>query len=172
MHAFATYSGRMVLILNSEDPSTQCFLLHLKPGYSKHLVGRDQQKVHIEKEYEAAMDRMKKLLKDSPGRIAFAADAWTSPNNLAFLTLVASFITDDWKLKQLLIDFPNLLGIEDQIKAGGAELINQDEIETAGDFTEDMAEAVCNLDREMAEGRDDDLVADQEKDGVDVKSVV
>ncbi|KAJ8081604.1 hypothetical protein PM082_007450 [Marasmius tenuissimus] len=31
-----------------EDPSTHQFLTHLRPGYAKHLVGGDQQKVHID----------------------------------------------------------------------------------------------------------------------------
>jgi hypothetical protein len=50
------------------------------------------------------------LCQKAPGRKAFAADAWTSQNNLAFLALIVSFISDDWELQQVLVDFPQLLG--------------------------------------------------------------
>jgi hypothetical protein len=43
-------------------------------------------------------------------KISLALDAWTSPNHLSFLAIVAYFITSDWKYKNILIGFEHLRG--------------------------------------------------------------
>lgn len=43
--------------------------------------------------------------------ISFTLDAWTSPNYMAFLGITAHWITKDWELKEILIDFHKLVGI-------------------------------------------------------------
>jgi len=42
--------------------------------------------------------------------ISYTLDAWTSPNCIAFLGITAHWITKDWKLKEILIDFCKLTG--------------------------------------------------------------
>jgi hypothetical protein len=42
--------------------------------------------------------------------ISFTLDAWTSPNYMAFLGITAHWITKDWELKEILIDFYKLVG--------------------------------------------------------------
>jgi hypothetical protein len=42
--------------------------------------------------------------------MAIACDAWTSSNRLAFLAIVGSWITQDWKLEEILLDFVELHG--------------------------------------------------------------
>ena len=42
--------------------------------------------------------------------MALATDPWTSPNGHAFLSLVASWITDDWKIAECVVDFTELHG--------------------------------------------------------------
>jgi hypothetical protein len=37
-------------------------------------------------------------------------DAWTSPNRIAFLAVVASFITDNWTFHEVLLDFKEMNG--------------------------------------------------------------
>ena len=45
-----------------------------------------------------------------PGSIPIASDAWTLSNRIAFLALTASWITKDWELVLLLLDFIELKG--------------------------------------------------------------
>ena len=45
--------------------------------------------------------------------MAFATDAWTSPNGHAFLSLVASWVTEDWKIAECVVDFVELHGSHD-----------------------------------------------------------
>src|SRR5207237_8127823 len=39
------------------------------------------------------------------GRISLAADAWTSPNKLAFLAIVAYWFSDNWQMEEVLSGF-------------------------------------------------------------------
>jgi hypothetical protein len=43
-------------------------------------------------------------------KVSLSLDAWTSPNRYAFLAIVAHYIDDNWKLKELLIGFEVLYG--------------------------------------------------------------
>jgi len=43
-------------------------------------------------------------------KVSIAADAWTSPNKLAFLAVLAYYITDNWELKEVLIGFEQIKG--------------------------------------------------------------
>jgi len=43
-------------------------------------------------------------------KISIAADAWTSPNKLAFLAIVGYWITDDWEMKEVLLGFEQIHG--------------------------------------------------------------
>lgn len=42
-----------------------------------------------------------------------ALDAWTSSNRIAFLAIVGTFITEDWKLEEVLLDFIEMHGAHD-----------------------------------------------------------
>ena len=48
-----------------------------------------------------------------PGKIALATDVWTSTNGHAFLSLVASWVTEDWKVAECVVDFAKLHGSHD-----------------------------------------------------------
>ena len=45
--------------------------------------------------------------------MAFATDARTSSNGHAFLSLVASWVTEDWKIAECVVDFVELHGSHD-----------------------------------------------------------
>src|ERR1041385_1187733 len=40
--------------------------------------------------------------------ISFTLDAWTSPNCIAFLGITAHWISENWQLNEILIDFHKL----------------------------------------------------------------
>jgi len=44
------------------------------------------------------------------GKISLAADTWTSPNKLAFLAIVAYWISDSWQIEEVLIGFEEIRG--------------------------------------------------------------
>jgi len=44
------------------------------------------------------------------GKISLAADTWTSPNKLAFLPIVAYWISDSWQMEEVLIGFQEIRG--------------------------------------------------------------
>lgn len=50
------------------------------------------------------------FLQATPGRISFTLDAWTSSNALPFLGITAHWITSEWKIESLLLDFIKLEG--------------------------------------------------------------
>jgi hypothetical protein len=43
-------------------------------------------------------------------KVSIAADAWTSPNKIAFLAIVGYWITDNWELKEVLLGFEQIHG--------------------------------------------------------------
>lgn len=49
-------------------------------------------------------------MKNVPGKISFALDAWTSPNILGFLGITCHYIDANWKLRDILLDFVYLEG--------------------------------------------------------------
>jgi len=47
---------------------------------------------------------------NAPGHLSFTLDAWTSSNMLPFLGITTHWITRDWQLKEILLDFCMLYG--------------------------------------------------------------
>ena len=43
-------------------------------------------------------------------RIAFTSDAWTSPNVKSLIALTAHWIDTDWKIQELLLGLPVVMG--------------------------------------------------------------
>jgi hypothetical protein len=60
--------------------------------------------------FDAEKQRVRKLLQETPGRISFAIDAWTSPNNHGFLGITAHWIDHDWAIRSLLLNLVPLSG--------------------------------------------------------------
>lgn len=48
-----------------------------------------------------------------PGLMPIALDAWTSSNRIAFLAIVGTFITEDWRMEEVLLDFIEMHGAHD-----------------------------------------------------------
>jgi len=49
-------------------------------------------------------------LKEAPGQIALACDAWTASLRVAFLSITAAYIDENWKLHDVVIAFEQLHG--------------------------------------------------------------
>ncbi|KAJ5666156.1 HAT dimerization [Penicillium maclennaniae] len=88
-------------------------------GMNKHLKSQECKKhqqhdlrqsiINLERKFELVQE---KLLHDLPldGRASLTLDAWTSPNHLAFLGIIGSFVTSKWKRKEVLLAFTPLSG--------------------------------------------------------------
>ncbi|CAB5201343.1 unnamed protein product [Rhizophagus irregularis] len=50
------------------------------------------------------------MFKNTPGKINFTLDAWTSPNAIGFLGITGHYIDADWNIKDILVNFVNLSG--------------------------------------------------------------
>jgi len=55
-------------------------------------------------------ENLKKELQETPSKISFSLDGWTSKNQIAFLCITSHWITNDWKLKHAILDFCQLNG--------------------------------------------------------------
>ncbi|CCO35189.1 Putative AC transposase AltName: Full=ORFA [Rhizoctonia solani AG-1 IB] len=70
-------------------------MFFLKPGLSDHLV---------------QATALRERVFSHAGLLAIGCDAWTSSNRIAFLAITASWITNQWELRDTLIDFRELQG--------------------------------------------------------------
>ncbi|CAG8810889.1 18398_t:CDS:2, partial [Racocetra persica] len=64
----------------------------------------------IIKSFEEERRKLIILFQNIPGKISFAIDVWTLPNAYSFLAITAHWITNNWELKNILIDFIDLMG--------------------------------------------------------------
>ena len=64
----------------------------------------------IDRRFEDEEEYVRDMLQDAPGRLSFAADAWTSPNMHAFLGIVVHWTDAEWQLRNLLMDMPSIDG--------------------------------------------------------------
>ncbi|GBC14748.2 zinc finger BED domain-containing protein RICESLEEPER 2-like [Rhizophagus irregularis DAOM 181602=DAOM 197198] len=60
--------------------------------------------------YSIYRQDIKNQLQNSPGRLSFTLDGWTSPNNISFLSVTCHYIDKDWKINDILLDFICLKG--------------------------------------------------------------
>ncbi|CAB5393651.1 unnamed protein product [Rhizophagus irregularis] len=60
--------------------------------------------------YSIYRQDIKNQLQNSPGRLSFTLDGWTSPNNISFLGVTCHYIDKDWKINDILLDFICLKG--------------------------------------------------------------
>ena len=74
------------------------------------LVSADTIKRKIMDLYESNVSEIQKALQNIPGRISFTLDIWTSPSTKLFLSITAHYIDDNWKLRNVLIDFIQIFG--------------------------------------------------------------
>lgn len=85
-------------------------LIYLRPALQDHLIRASAIRDRILDHAEATRMLTKSYLNNLSGLIAIACDAWTSSNRIAFLAIVGSWITPDWRLEETLLDFRELQG--------------------------------------------------------------
>ncbi|EXX51121.1 hypothetical protein RirG_264420 [Rhizophagus irregularis DAOM 197198w] len=114
-----TYSSvwsHFTLVENDEKAQCNyCGTTYKRTGGNTTNLHKHMQKKHsskIETEVESGeMDKfVKKELPNAPGRLSFTLDAWTSPSYIPFLGITVHWISREWELKEILIDFCKLSG--------------------------------------------------------------
>jgi hypothetical protein len=80
----------------------------LKP--EAKIFSADTIRNNIFKSFNENLIFIKNLLQEVPGQISFTLDSWTSKNQVPFLGITAHWISKDWELKSILLDFCHLEG--------------------------------------------------------------
>ncbi|EXX66148.1 hypothetical protein RirG_126610 [Rhizophagus irregularis DAOM 197198w] len=60
--------------------------------------------------FKEERNKIQNILQNAPGHLAFTLDAWTFSNFLSFLEITVHWISQNWELKEILIDFCKLSG--------------------------------------------------------------
>ena len=58
------------------------------------------------KAYDKRKSLIKEILQNAEGKISLTCDAWTSLQQLGYLSVTAHFINKDWNLVSILLSFP------------------------------------------------------------------
>lgn len=82
----------------------------VNPQTEGMLVKRHAIAQHCRKVYDYYEQYVQKAFLSTTPYVAFTQDAWTSPNNRAFLSITGHFITDDWKLMDVVLGMPEIQG--------------------------------------------------------------
>jgi hypothetical protein len=74
------------------------------------IVKADQLKNGIMDKFFDMKRKMVQFFNSIDSRISFTTDIWTSPNDLAFMAITAHWISPDFKLHSILMDFIQMNG--------------------------------------------------------------
>lgn len=74
------------------------------------LVKRNSITQHTRKIYHYYEEYIKKQYLSVSSAIAITQDAWTSPNNLPFMSITGHFITNDWTLMDITLGIAEIKG--------------------------------------------------------------
>lgn len=75
-----------------------------------HIPNHTTMNTKIMKFGKQALDGIISMFAELDSKVSLSLDAWTSPNQYAFLAIIAHFVTNDGRLEELLIDFTELIG--------------------------------------------------------------
>lgn len=75
-----------------------------------NIVKRTQTTNWVTELYGEEKTNLKTELKQNAGKVSFILDGWTSPNQKAFLGIIACWITDEWELRHAPLDLAILEG--------------------------------------------------------------
>ncbi|CAE6431808.1 unnamed protein product [Rhizoctonia solani] len=93
-----------------ENEELRDIIVYLRPALSDHLIRSAALKERLFGHAEIMRRFTKQYLRDLPGLLAIACDAWTSSNRIAFLAITGSWITAGWERQETLLDFVELRG--------------------------------------------------------------
>ena len=81
----------------------------LKPRASIHVPKADCLIAHVMTRYFEAKNKIKELL-SKVNKISLTCDVWTSPNSKSILGVTGHWLTNDWVMKEILLDAIEIKG--------------------------------------------------------------
>ena len=86
----------------------QAMIKRLNPNV--RIYSADTIHNNIIKLFKNEKNNIKNELQKISSKISFTLDGWTSKNQISFLGITAHWITQDWKFKEILLDFHHFEG--------------------------------------------------------------
>jgi len=111
-HHFEEYFLKALLATNLAFNCSHNFALrgvfkYIRPGVE--IPSPTTLTRHLKRLPKSTVDDIRTCLPGA-GKISLAADRWTLPNKLAFLAIVAYWISDSWQMEEVLIGFKEIRG--------------------------------------------------------------
>jgi hypothetical protein len=75
------------------------------------IVSSDTIKRDIMREFVEFQSHIQKYIAETPGKVSFSLDLWTSVVVKAYIGVTIHFIDKSWNLRELTLDFNELEGI-------------------------------------------------------------
>ena len=91
-----------------ESAEFRDLLLLMRPG--TRIIKADALKNRIMDYFKKTRAQMTDFFSSIDSRISFTTDIWTSPNDLAFMAITAHWISADFNIHSMLMDFVELFG--------------------------------------------------------------
>ena len=76
----------------------------------EHILTRKTAPENMKKKAKTAREELTRHLASIESRISISLDGWTSPNNIAFVGIVAHFIDNDFVLRSEVLGFDVIQG--------------------------------------------------------------
>ncbi|KIJ35090.1 hypothetical protein M422DRAFT_181119 [Sphaerobolus stellatus SS14] len=100
---------------------------------------------------EMTMDDLKKFIADLESKVSLSLDAWSSGNGFAFMGIVMHYVSNDWSLKEVLIDFRELIGEHSGVNMAAAVYQTIDILGLKGQIQSIVSDNSANNDTMMEE---------------------
>jgi hypothetical protein len=89
-----------------DDLGFKLFMKNLQPAFE--VMSNGAIELDCMAIYEKEKQKVFETIYNSPGRVTLAVAMWSSPENLEYLCLIASFIDNDWVLQKKILNFVTL----------------------------------------------------------------
>jgi len=93
-----------------EQPSFRALLEHFPSSALLKTRTADGVKKAIERDLERCQTALQETFENLDSGVAVSLDAWTSPNQIAFLAVIAHYITESFDYQETLLDFKEIQG--------------------------------------------------------------
>lgn len=87
----------------ADNPEVRDFVRMLNPSFN--LPTRNTIESRILSRFEVARKRIKSIVSGIPGRFSLTTDMWTSTAQESFVIVTAHWISSEWKLHRIVLDF-------------------------------------------------------------------
>lgn len=103
------------MIVEGEDPFSKVEQVQWRRAFRQYrprppFFSRRSLDRYLDTLEEIYSKRLREMFSEAPGRFSFTTDMWSSPNLTPFMAITCHWITKEWKLHHLLVDFKKVYG--------------------------------------------------------------